>query len=39
MISKRIIIGSILNNPELICLHTVKCFQVLPYNNNNCFQY
>ena len=28
-------VGNILNESELICLHTVKWFQVLLFNTNN----
>ena len=32
-------VGNILNKPELICLYTVKWFQVLLCNTNNSIQY
>ena len=30
---------TILNEPKLICLHTVKWFQVLPLDTNNSIQH
>ena len=35
MICKQILLIKILNEPELISLYTVKCFQVLLCDSNN----
>ena len=34
-ICKRILQITFLNEPELICLHTIKCFQIVACNSNN----
>ena len=35
MIAKHILLSTLLNEPKLICLHTVKCFQILLFNTTN----
>ena len=35
MVCKQVLLITFLNEPEIICLRTVKWFQVLLYNTNN----
>ena len=39
MICKHILLITFLNEPEFICLHTVKWFQVFLSNTNNSINY
>ena len=34
-----VFVGNILSKPELICLYTFKCFQLLRYTTNNSIYY
>ena len=39
MICKHILLITFLNEPKLILLHTIKCFEVLLYITNNSFEH